>query len=435
LLAIAIGVAPQPATAQDDQFTPTPLPTLSSPANVTGTWNVILEGEVGGTCEAVIDQAGSELSSIAACTILGTIPLNGTIDPATGAFEVSFKPAISVEGRVEADGGSFSGTWSAFGTLAGSVTGERADDIKLRDVGREWDLVVLSEARDTCSLSIDADFLRATATLDCVASGSRTLEGTIGPFERFITLSDATGGLSAQQDPGGGYAFGTLFTEASRVSETIIAVQRDGLERGIVLIGCRFDGRVSRTCTQGFDPREATDNDIEIDVMLPVAPKGGYSGFEISLSAPKALNFLSASHSCTTGKATVEDRAATFTCTSDDRMSDEGDLMSFTMTCKANRQSIPVEIEHIAFMDADERLGTPTLIGAEVNCLGPSLPHSLFGDVDCSITVNSIDALLVLQFDAGLIADVPCDRQADANFNNRITSDDAIAIVRWVAGA
>jgi alpha-tubulin suppressor-like RCC1 family protein len=60
--------------------------------------------------------------------------------------------------------------------------------------------------------------------------------------------------------------------------------------------------------------------------------------------------------------------------------------------------------------------------------LGPA------GDVDCNGAVNSIDAALILQYDAGLIVSLPCPENADANEDGAINSIDAALILQYGAG-
>ena len=56
------------------------------------------------------------------------------------------------------------------------------------------------------------------------------------------------------------------------------------------------------------------------------------------------------------------------------------------------------------------------------------------GDVNCDGSVNAVDAALVLQFSAGLLASVPCAEGADVNGDGGITSVDAALILQFTAG-
>lgn len=56
------------------------------------------------------------------------------------------------------------------------------------------------------------------------------------------------------------------------------------------------------------------------------------------------------------------------------------------------------------------------------------------GDTDCDGSVTSIDAALVLQRSAALIASLRCSQNADVNDDGRIDSIDAAVILQYVAG-
>ena len=60
------------------------------------------------------------------------------------------------------------------------------------------------------------------------------------------------------------------------------------------------------------------------------------------------------------------------------------------------------------------------------------IPNSI--DVNCSGSVDSIDALLVLQFNAGLLGQLACEENADANGDGAVNSVDATLILQFVAG-
>ena len=56
------------------------------------------------------------------------------------------------------------------------------------------------------------------------------------------------------------------------------------------------------------------------------------------------------------------------------------------------------------------------------------------GDANCDGIVSSIDAVIVLQFDAGLLDETPCHVQADASFDGIVNSLDAAIILQREAG-
>ncbi|MGH7484253.1 MAG: dockerin type I repeat-containing protein, partial [bacterium] len=62
----------------------------------------------------------------------------------------------------------------------------------------------------------------------------------------------------------------------------------------------------------------------------------------------------------------------------------------------------------------------------------PPLPF--IGDADDSHSVNAVDAALILQFEAGLIASLPNLAAADVNHDSSANSIDATVILQFVAG-
>ncbi len=82
--------------------------------------------------------------------------------------------------------------------------------------------------------------------------------------------------------------------------------------------------------------------------------------------------------------------------------------------------------------DAPANTATPT--PTETPAMPPGSLPGLIGDVNCDGIMNSIDAALVLQFEAGLIDTVPCPDTADVNEDGRINSIDAALILQTDAG-
>jgi hypothetical protein len=89
---------------------------------------------------------------------------------------------------------------------------------------------------------------------------------------------------------------------------------------------------------------------------------------------------------------------------------------------------------------ADATTGAPQPIDVNVqhgsiHCLAPEPPPTGdTGDANCDGEVNSIDALIVLQYVAELRNSVPCPELADYDGNGRITSVDAALILQDDAG-
>ncbi len=76
---------------------------------------------------------------------------------------------------------------------------------------------------------------------------------------------------------------------------------------------------------------------------------------------------------------------------------------------------------------------TPTPTATSTPTTTPT-PTPLFGDVNCDRAVNSIDATFVLQFSAGLLAELPCPQNGDVNRDGQTNALDATLILQFSAG-
>jgi len=76
-------------------------------------------------------------------------------------------------------------------------------------------------------------------------------------------------------------------------------------------------------------------------------------------------------------------------------------------------------------------LPIPTL---PLPCTPTPTPVGISGDVDCSGTVTSIDAALILQLVAALTSTLPCENLADVNSNGSADAIDATLVLQFVAG-
>ncbi len=104
-----------------------------------------------------------------------------------------------------------------------------------------------------------------------------------------------------------------------------------------------------------------------------------------------------------------------FTCTDDGSMTlshGDGETALTDNTLAEHREAGPDELT----LDCQE--GLPTLAG----------------DSDCNGSVNSIDAALILQNVAGLLANLTCPDGADANSDGRINAIDAALVLQFSAG-
>jgi hypothetical protein len=64
----------------------------------------------------------------------------------------------------------------------------------------------------------------------------------------------------------------------------------------------------------------------------------------------------------------------------------------------------------------------------------PTPPAGLTGDANCNGLVNSIDALVILQYIAGLVPSLPCLNLADTNHSGMVNSIDVAIILQYIAG-
>lgn len=58
---------------------------------------------------------------------------------------------------------------------------------------------------------------------------------------------------------------------------------------------------------------------------------------------------------------------------------------------------------------------------------------TFIGDVNCDGTANSIDSVLILQYDAGLISSLACIQDADVNEDGFINAIDAALLIKFCA--
>ena len=127
-------------------------------------------------------------------------------------------------------------------------------------------------------------------------------------------------------------------------------------------------------------------------------------------------------------------------------------LATLDFSCKAAGET---ELSVVLTVLADSTLGGPQPIDAvaldgSVTCAAEPEPtarptagpkpsptpteQKLPGDVNCDDEVGSVDAALVLQYDAGLAGDLDCAKNGDLNDDGDINAIDAAIILQEVAG-
>lgn len=429
--------------------TPTPLPTLASPVDISGTWRLTFSGLFSGACVSVIQQTDNELAIVADCDIIGSLRLSGSIDPTTGAFSLS-GAGIGLAGLAAADGNSLSGTWDAFGLFLGTFTASRAEDVELIDLTGDWDVVLAGEVTDVCAWSIEQSLIESSATIDCGVLGLGTLTGTVNPLTGSLSLVGSLGdtqlGLEGRASADGGYILGRWFDSSER-SGTFIAVPEGALAAGIMMVDCSAEqpGLQTRCSYQ-------EGSELAVTVHVAVPPAGGYGGFQVELRwVDTILDYQQAEHptaeelliECQEAEYTLGEAAIRFRCLLSEPLGSEGsgDVIRLSMMC-ANSGEASVDLapregesQGSYFLGPEDELVDPTLIGATVDCFGPQHggPTLPAGDVDCSGATTSIDAALVLQFEARLIDSLPCQQNADVNQDGRVNSVDGALILQCTA--
>ncbi len=167
--------------------------------DLSGNWYVAINGEDPPGCAAEIVQSGGELSMDVSCPgLLGDGTFEGTIDSKTGAFTATGVLVfhVSVSGTAAADGQSFSGNWSAETGVTGTFEGARdapAPGTPVPspvpggsagspiDVTGTWKIEAIGLASDTdsCIAHVVQEGDSVSIELDCRLVGSFALVGTI----------------------------------------------------------------------------------------------------------------------------------------------------------------------------------------------------------------------------------------------------------------
>jgi len=111
-------------------------------------------------------------------------------------------------------------------------------------------------------------------------------------------------------------------------------------------------------------------------------------------------------------------------------------LANVTFACQSvGTSALAVSVRVLA----DATLGAPqdidaAIINGSLSCFEPGELPQLLGDVNCNGEVNAIDAQLVLQYVAQLIASLACLENADVDGDGDVTPIDAALILQQEAG-
>lgn len=446
LLAIAAGLSLLPgdnAEAQEE-------------IDISGEWTVegLLFTE--DSCQMTVAQSGTLLAAIAECRELR---FRGEIDPTTGELALTLYrwgiPFSEYEGTASNDALSMvnSGGNAYDPAVVEGVRKSAASE--RRNISGDWQsrlsgVVELSR----CDTSIWHRGEELEITLDCGNAAGGSFSGTInmdtGSFLLSGQLLSADGELQGVASRNG-RVLSAIWSAPSLGSGTLTSLleQRTG---GVVAIDC--DGTaegIQESCT--YD----TGDTFLVQVHIAEAPPDGYTSFELNVQwTPPQLAYRQSEER--------EDELLEPGCATADRgngwIRRVRPFPIVTYVCLNPSgpdirlsAGVPVELEFTCWA---EGIGTLSLVGSNLAILpmggirsglpdlirplkGDALvscrPHDgEFGDIDCNGLVNSIDAAVLLQHDAGLLGPPACDFNGDMNQDGRITSIDAALILRRVAG-
>ena len=446
LLAIAASLSLLPGDNADAQ----------EEIDISGEWTVEDFLFNAGSCQMTVAQSGILLAAVAECL---EIHFWGEIDPTTGEFAL----AASVQSflHMEFEGTASHDTLSMVnigGDILSPVVIEgvrKSAAIERRNISGDWVSRLSGVAElSRCDTSIWHRGEEIEITLDCGYTTSGSFTGTInmdtGSFSLSGNLLGEDGELQGVASRSG-RALSAIWSVPSLGSGTLTShlEQRTG---GVIAVDCagRTTG-IQESCT--YD----TGDTFLVQVHIAEAPPDGYNAFELNVQwTPPQLAYRQSEELedelLEPGCATAERGngwvrrvrpfpIATYVC-----LSPAGSDLRLSA-------SVPIELEFTCWA---EGIGTLSLVGSNLAILPmggigsgqPDLIRPLkgdslvscrpddgeLGDIDCSGLVNSIDAAIVLQHDAGLLGLPACDFKGDMNQDGRINNIDAALILRHVAG-
>lgn len=414
--------------------TPTPvLPTLPAPVDLTGTWRVTFSSLFSGECTSFIQQDGTSLTSIAECDIIGSLHLTGTINQTNGSLTLGENGFVELRGVASADGNSIAGTFSALDIVTGTFTAQRDDSIELIDLSGDWRLALEGSSTKDCTMHIDQSFLDATAHVDCPTIPGVDLTGSISPLRGSFDLGTASGReelyLFGGAPSGGGYLIGDWYGPEDEGS--FVAVPQGQDQSGVLTIDCTDYPGIQNGC--GYMVGES----VTVQLHVAMAPAGGYSGFRAQVVWPASIlsSGLTGIPDCSTANRSVEPGVITLEC---DQFSSglrltSGPVADFEIECNQAGDAT-LDLSGTILLDSGGQPIEPLLIDGELSCYREKQGGPGLGDASCDGFVNSIDAALVLQHEAGLLPLTGCLAGADVNFDDQINSIDAALILQCTAG-
>lgn len=164
-----------------------------------------------------------------------------------------------------------------------------------------------------------------------------------------------------------------------------------------------------------FDKSNFTGTLVEVDVQCP-----GEGEYEVLLTAWEDQAFGSSFGATYVGLDGVSTQVKPVEARTLDL---DGDGEPDTRNRDTDGDTVPDTVEVVEYDLADTLAIT---CGGEIEAVP--------GDANGNGSVNSLDALLILQLDAGLISSVPSPENADANGDGSVNSLDALLILQFDAG-
>ena len=436
----------EPFTATLEGQVVSPSPTLPSPVDITGGWHFSFTGEVfDWGCDVVLQQKGRKLSGSGRCDVFGMMQLGSNrIDANTGVFSLSGGGAgggIGMEG-LAADSNSLSGTWNSSGGFSGTFSAERAD-VSYINISGEWEAVV-ANSEERYSISFVQELLILDATVDCGALGSGEFTGRIDPMLGGISLDgwlgDTETSLGGRADDEGSFVVGSLFERRPFPEKPsfrqLIIVPAGQLDQGVLAVDCYPE----REGLQ-YECFGVTNEERAVAIELIVPPTDLPQGVDFALEWPSDLAAYHPTANpidevvggkCEQIERTVEDGRTTFSCLLSADAS-PGPILMLSVSC-TRAVSVAPWLAHLDLTPVDVGAGPALIDAVIVPCQDPEPPRRLAGDANCDGELDSIDAAIVLQLEAGLLRSLSCRAFVDMNQDGRINSVDAAIILQWVAG-
>ncbi|MCH8026409.1 MAG: dockerin type I repeat-containing protein [Chloroflexi bacterium] len=385
--------------------------------DISGEWTITLEGDLVTQCSAHFLQVGAELTATIDCRGFDRWTATGTIDVNTGIFNVrreAFSWQVGLEGSVASSQNEIGGTWSAAGALAGTFTGaldqepptETPPEPPVVNLIGGWNFGITiapsieSNEEVICPGGIQQAGIELLVAFSCF--GDSVMRGLIEPgTNRVVLFGRIIGGpvvFEGVASEDGDSLEGDALA-AGAIPVDVVAVRKDRSPDFIDLTG---------TWSLELEPLETETN---------------VSTFSDSCTATFQQRFgiLAATIECETLGTTT--------------FSGPANPISGYFLITNTLESAGGAYVGTASPGGNFILGVwsdPTRdVDGGFRALRTSGP---VGDVNCDAAVNSIDAALVLQFDARLTASLACPEFADMNASQDITSIDAALILQRVAG-